>query len=61
LHIAPVAGRYRWRTKGRELLPFFLIGLLPKGRADGGDHEWYGADDTVQRCYHCAAGVRPYR
>ncbi|MCY1138273.1 hypothetical protein OWR29_09710 [Actinoplanes sp. Pm04-4] len=49
---------YRFRTRLRTLLPFALIGLVPKGRRDCGDHEWYRQEGDVYRCYHCAAGVR---
>ncbi|MFI6761072.1 hypothetical protein ACIBF5_18240 [Micromonospora sp. NPDC050417] len=55
-------GRFRWRTKIRTSLPWFLVnrGLAGKGTADCGDHEWYNADGEVECCYHCAAGRRPY-
>jgi hypothetical protein len=55
-------GRFRWRTKIRRNLPWFLvdIGLAGKGTKDCGDHEWYNADGVVEHCYHCAVGERPY-
>jgi hypothetical protein len=55
-------GRFRWRTRIRRHLPWFLVdrGLSGKGTTDCGDHEWYNADGTVERCYHCAVGQRPY-
>ncbi len=55
-------GRFRWRTKLRRNLPWFLVncGVADKGTADCGDHEWYNADGVVERCYHCTVGVRAY-
>src|SRR6185295_2595858 len=50
--------RYRLRTRIRQLLPFALIGLAPKGKTDCGDHEWYRSTDEVYRCYHCIVGIR---
>lgn len=49
---------FRWRTRIRRHLPWFLIdlGLADKGddcEARGGDHEWYKADDSISACYHC--------
>jgi hypothetical protein len=35
-------------------------GWFDKGSHDCGDHEWYRADEEVERCYHCVVGVRPY-
>ncbi len=51
-------GRYRWRTKFRSKLPWFLIdrGIAAKGREDCGSHEWYREDASVWRCYHCTVG-----
>src|SRR3954449_12435865 len=48
-------GRYRWRTRLRRHLPWFLIdrGVAAKYTADCGDHEWYNADGVVEHCYHC--------
>lgn len=46
-------GKYRYRTRLRELLPWGeLYPLVPKGR-DCGDHDWYRSTDRVWRCYHC--------
>ena len=55
-------GRFRWRTRIRRSLPWFLVnrGLAGKGKTDCGDHEWYNADGVVERCYHCTVGERPY-
>lgn len=55
-------GRYRWRTRIRRHLPWVLVdrGWFDKGSHDCGGHEWYHADDGVERCYHCVVGVRPY-
>jgi len=47
-----VMGRYRWRTKLRTVLPWSLIGLVPKG-ADCGEHEWYRRDESTWGCAHC--------
>lgn len=49
---------FRWRTRIRRHLPWFLIdlGLAAKGddcEAHGGHHEWYNAGDSVSACYHC--------
>jgi hypothetical protein len=54
--------RYRWRTRLRRHLPWFLIdlGLANKGKRDCGDHDWYNADGVVEHCYHCWVGRRPY-
>lgn len=49
-------GRYRIRTWLRGRLPGPLAGLFPKGRGDCGGHEWYRADDSTWRCYHCEVG-----
>jgi len=55
-------GRYRWRTRVRSRLPWFLLdrGVAAKGRRDCGEHDWYNANGGVERCYHCALGERPY-
>ena len=49
---------FRWRTRLRRHLPWFLIdlGLADKGddcEAHGGVHEWYNRDDVVSACHHC--------
>jgi hypothetical protein len=49
-------GRYRFRTSIRGLLPAWLGWIAPKGAADCGAHEWYRADESEWRCYHCEAG-----
>jgi hypothetical protein len=56
----PKRGRYRWRTRLRRRLPWFLIdrGVARKGSADCGDHEWYKSTEDEDRCYHCEEGVR---
>jgi hypothetical protein len=51
-------GRYRWRTALRSRLPFVLIRLVPKGRHDCGNHEWYRSQLDFDRCYHCQLGLR---
>ncbi len=53
-------GRYRWRTRVRRHLPWFLVdrGFLGKGPRDCGAHEWFNHDGRVARCYHCTAGER---
>jgi hypothetical protein len=55
-------GRYRWRTRLRGALPLRppLYMLIPKGRKDCGNHEWYKATAEADNCYHCRA-VRPTR
>jgi len=50
-------GKYRHRTALRESLPEFLAALIPKGRQDCGNHEWYKADEHLWRCYHCEPGI----
>ena len=50
--------KYRLRTRIRKLLPFALIGLMPKGKKDCGDHEWYRSTNDTYHCYHCAVGIR---
>lgn len=54
-------GRYRWRTRLRTMLPGPIARVIPKGRADCGNHEWYKQDDHVDRCYHCVVGIRPHQ
>ena len=51
-----MSGRFRWRTKLREVLPHRppLYLLVPKGR-DCGDHDWYRSEGQVWHCYHCRA------
>ena len=47
---------YRRRTWIRQRLPFFVLGLSPKGidcESKGGSHEWYNADNVRSACYHC--------
>ncbi|MEA2495761.1 MAG: hypothetical protein QOJ29_3672 [Thermoleophilaceae bacterium] len=53
-------GRYRWRTRIRHRLPWFLVnlGVAAKGKRDCGDHEWYRENAATARCYHCEPGVR---
>ncbi|MGO9976883.1 MAG: hypothetical protein ACLP01_29610 [Solirubrobacteraceae bacterium] len=31
--------------------------LVPKGRRDCGNHEWYRSELSTWRCYHCEVGV----
>lgn len=52
--------RYRWRTRFRRRLPWFLIhlGVANKGASDCGAHDWYKDTDAEDRCYHCEVGVR---
>jgi len=49
--------KYRNRTRLRENLPELLAAVVPKGRHDCGDHEWYKAEEKTWRCYHCVPGV----
>jgi hypothetical protein len=51
-------GKYRWRTRARQFLPFFLIGLAPKGKRDCGEHDWYRQSADTYRCYHCEVGIK---
>lgn len=49
---------FRWRTRLRRHLPWFLIDLGVASKGDdcerhGGAHQWYNADDVSSRCYHC--------
>ncbi|GGV50733.1 hypothetical protein GCM10010495_80500 [Kitasatospora herbaricolor] len=55
-------GRYRWRTRLRRALPWFLLerGFAAKGKRDCGAHEWYNRDGVTARCYHCDAGRKPW-
>ena len=53
-----MSGRYRMRTWLRVHLPGALAARIPKGGKDCGEHDWYNADDLVERCYHCAVGRR---
>ncbi len=55
-------GRYRWRRRLREHLPWVLLewGLAAKGKRDCGAHEWYNQDNVIARCYHCEVGERPW-
>lgn len=51
-------GPYRWRTRLRQYLPWFLIdiGVANKGEdceKVGGQHEWYKKDERTSACYHC--------
>jgi len=56
-------GKYRWRTRLRRALPYRppVYLLVPKGRGDCGNHEWYNQDQVTDSCYHCAAGTRPHQ
>jgi hypothetical protein len=58
LRMGCIVAKYRTRTKIRQHLPFVLIGLLPKGKKDCGDHEWYRSADDIYLCYHCVVGIR---
>lgn len=51
-------GRYRARTRLRGILPYALADLIPKGRDDCGNHEWYREDADTALCYHCEVGER---
>lgn len=50
-------GKYRNRTALRERVPESLAAMIPKGRHDCGDHEWYKSAESTWRCYHCVVGV----
>lgn len=56
----PHKARYRWRTTLRSNLPPPLWRLVPKGRKDCGEHEWYKSTEDWDACYHCEAGGRPH-
>ena len=58
--MAQSRGRYRWRTRLRRQLPWFLVnlGVARKGRRDCGEHDWYKSTDHEDHCYHCEVGVR---
>lgn len=57
--IPTMAHRYRIRTELRGMLRRLGV-LVPKGRRDCGNHEWYRSSDEIDRCYHCDVGVRPH-
>ena len=53
---------YRYRTRIRKHLPWFLIdlGFAAKGKdceEGGGKHEWYNKDNSSSACYHCLVVV----
>jgi hypothetical protein len=51
---------YRRRTWLRQYLPFWALGLSPKGTdcaAAGGAHQWYNQDGKRSACYHCRVVV----
>jgi hypothetical protein len=52
----PMMARYRLRTSLRGKLPRWAGRLVPKGSRDCGAHEWYHAEDSLDRCYHCEVG-----
>lgn len=39
----------------RRRLSWALInwGVVAKSKSDCGDHNWYNADNNVERCHHC--------
>jgi len=48
----------RWRTWLRVHTPntlHYRLGLVVPKVRDCGAHEWYNADNIVERCYHCSA------
>ncbi len=51
------SGKYRYRTALREGLPESVAALIPKGRHNCGDHEWYKAEEQTWRCYHWQPGA----
>lgn len=53
-------GRYRVRTWLRVQEPGWLYARwpVPKGAADCENHEFYNADDVIERCYDCEVGIR---
>jgi len=53
-------GGYRWRTRLRAVLPWFVARWIPKGVDDCGNHHWYVGADGYRACYHCRA-VQPGR
>lgn len=50
-------GKYRFRTRLRGSLPYWMLWVSPKGRRDCGAHEWYRAEGETWHCYHCEVGV----
>ena len=49
---------FRFGTKIRRILPWFLIdlGVASKGddcEKNGGAHEWYNINGSNSDCYHC--------
>lgn len=53
-------GKYRLRTWLRGALPMPFHRLVPKGRRDCRDHEWYRSSDSTDRCYHCTVGEQAH-
>jgi hypothetical protein len=55
-------GKYRWRTWLRTHEPNWLyqVWSIPKGRTDCGNHEFYHANNGIDRCYHCERGTQPH-
>ena len=53
------AGRYRYRTRLRWMLPYTIARRIPKGAQDCGNHQWYNVDGVIERCSHCRVGERP--
>jgi len=51
------SGKYRYRTALREGLPESVAALIPKGRHNCGDHEWYKAAEQTWRCYYNARQI----
>lgn len=47
-------GRYRWRTRARIHLPWWMLnlGAARKGTRDCGNHEWCKATEDTDLCYH---------
>ncbi len=52
--------RYRWRTRLRRRMPWFMLdlGIAKKGKGDCLAHDWYKASEQEDRCYHCQVGIR---
>jgi hypothetical protein len=56
-------GRYRWRVKVRDAMPYWLwnlVGWPGRSRHDCGDHDWFNQGEDRDGCYHCVVGRRQH-